>query len=112
MNKEQALPRRMSTNKYRRSNLESLMILKLTRQFHKEQDIYYTVAKYLHTHNYREKNSFAIMLVLKANLFQAIDILGDGLSITHEFHIGLCVIVSTRHTRYSLGECRKLHPMN
>lgn len=80
MNKEKAIPHRMPANKHRRNDSESLMILKHTRQFHEEQNI--THSQRISTHNYKEKSSFAIMLVLKANLFQAIDILGDNLSIT------------------------------
>lgn len=87
--------------------LESLMVLKPTTKFHEEQDIF-KVSKYFHTHNYKDRSSFVIMLVLKTNLFQAIDILGDNLNTTWISHC-LCTITSTRNTKFSLGKCRKLH---
>lgn len=57
---------------------------------------YYKVSKYLHTHNSKRK-SFAIMLVLKTDLFQAIDITGDNLSITWISHLFIYNYIYKKH---------------
>lgn len=62
------------------------MVLKPTRQLHEQQDIF-KGSKYFLTHNYKQKNSFTVMLVLRTNLFQAIYILGDNLNIMWFSHL-------------------------